>query len=40
MPVESVDWQSTLPHAQAAELAEEPSDTEQVGISRHWFLLK
>ena len=31
MPVESADWQSTLPHAQAAELAEEPSDTEQVG---------
>ena len=32
--------QSALPHAQAAELGEEPSDTAQVGILRHWFLLK
>ena len=32
--------QSALPHAQIAELAEDPSDTAQVGILRHWFLLK
>ena len=32
--------QSTLPQAQASELAAEPSDTGQVGILRHWFLLK
>ena len=31
MPVESADWQSTLPHAHSAELAEDPSDTEQSG---------
>ena len=31
MPVVSGDSQSTLPQAQDSELAEEPSDTEQVG---------
>ena len=35
MPVESADLQSTLPHAQAAELAEDPSDTGQVGGREH-----
>ena len=40
MPVVSEDSQSALPQAQATELAEEPSDTAQVGILRHWFLLK
>ena len=37
MPVESVDWQSTLPHAQAAELAEEPSDTAHGACLLHRF---
>ena len=40
MPVVLADSQSTLPQAQASELATDPSDTEQVGILRHWFLLK
>ena len=31
MPLESTDSQSALPHAQAAGLAEDPSDAEQVG---------
>ena len=31
MPVVLADSQSTLPQAQAAELAEDPSDTEQLG---------
>ena len=37
MPVESADWQSTLPHAQAAELAEEPSDTAHGACLLHRF---
>ena len=37
MPVESVDWQSTLPHAQAAELAEDPSDTAHGACLLHRF---
>ena len=37
MPVESADSQSTLPHAQAAELAEEPSDTEHGACLLHLF---
>ena len=40
MPVVLGDSQSTLPQAQAAGLAADPSDTEQEGILRHWFLLK
>ena len=40
MPVESADSQSALPHAQAAGLAEDPSGTPQVGILRHWLLVK
>ena len=38
MPVESADSQSALPHAQAAELAADPSDTEQVGGREHMLL--
>ena len=38
MPVESADWQSTLPHAQAAGLAADPSDTAQVGGREHMLL--
>ena len=40
MPVEAGDSQSVVPQAQALELAAEPSVTEQVGILRHWFLLR
>ena len=38
MPVESADWQSTLPQAQAPELAKDPSDAEQVGAREHMLL--
>ena len=38
MPVEPADWQSTLPQAQAAELAKDPSDAEQVGAREHMLL--
>ena len=35
MPVVSGDSQSALPQAQAAELAKDPSDIEQVGGREH-----
>ena len=38
MPVVPAVSQSTLPHSQAAVLAEDPSVIAQVGILRHWFL--
>ena len=38
MPVVMGDSQSTLPHAQAAELADDPSDTEQLGGRKHLLL--
>ena len=38
MPVESADWQSTLPQAHAPELAKDPSDAEQVGAREHMLL--
>ena len=37
MPVESADWQSTLPHAQAAELAADPSVTLHGACLLHRF---
>ena len=37
MPVESVDWQSALPHAQAAELAADPSATVHGACLLHRF---
>ena len=40
MPVAAAVSQSTLPQAQGDGLVEEPSDTAQAGILRHWFLLK
>ena len=40
MPVVLGDSQSTLPQAQAAGLAEDPSETEQAPIARHRLLLK
>ena len=38
MPVVAALSQSTLPHAQAAELAEDPPDAEQVGGREHMLL--
>ena len=38
MPVVPAVSQSALPHAQAAELAADPSDTEQVGAREHMLL--
>ena len=37
MPVESADWQSALPHAQAAELAADPSATVHGACLLHRF---